>query len=122
MDSKGAKRDNTSQGGSLPSKSSGSSTPSPDYKPSPLLQKKLLAFRTITTLLSNVQHQASFKRSKFGSNPVVGSDLQAEVLLCDALAHLAIIDHKIIVRATAGGVAAGGARTQQLAGDPKRKG
>lgn len=101
MDSKGANRDNTPQGGSLASKSSGSSTPSlPDYIPSPLLQKKLLAFRTITTLLSHVQHQVSFKRSKFGSNPVVGSDLQAEVLLCDALAHLAIIDHKIIALTT----------------------
>ncbi|KAF8914287.1 hypothetical protein CPB84DRAFT_1841014 [Gymnopilus junonius] len=99
--SKGAKHDNIPQDRTLSSKSTDSSAPSlPDYIPSPLLSKKLLAFRTITTLLSHVQHQASFTRSKFGSNPAIGPDLQREVLLCDALAHLAIIDHKIIALTT----------------------
>jgi hypothetical protein len=100
MDVKGAKRDNT-PGGSLPSKSTVSSTPSiPDYTPSPLLQKKLFAFRTITTLLSCIQAEASFKRYKFGTNPHVPRNLREEVLLCDALAHLAIIDHEVIALTT----------------------
>lgn len=69
----------------------------PTFTPSPILRKKIQAFQTITTFLSQIQRPAPIN---FLKDQHVTQKHRNEVQLCDAFAHLAVIHHDVIALAT----------------------
>jgi hypothetical protein len=73
----------------------------PTFNPSPILLKKIQAFQTITTFLGQLQRQALIRPYDLkGQHSPVSVEYRTEIQLCDAFAHLAVMQHDVVAVST----------------------
>lgn len=72
----------------------------PIYTPSPILLRKILGFQTITTILSQIKPQAPTEPNNDRYDTTPTPEVQKELELCAAFAHLAVFQHEVVALAT----------------------